>query len=62
MDMFLRAHSPYDVMILSIRARIDANPNVEHPETRAYREACFDILEEVAQLRLLNSTDDHISN
>lgn len=54
--------SPYDVMIFAIRARIDANPDVGHCETRAYREACFDILEEVAQLRLMASTDDNIRN
>lgn len=42
---------PYDVMIKAIRARIEANPAGVDREMCGYRNACFDILEELAVIR-----------
>ena len=50
---------PYDVMIKAIRARIAANPAGDDREMIGYRNACFEILEEMAVIRSVKGhTDD----
>jgi hypothetical protein len=54
-----RHDDPYSVMINAIRVRVEHNPvmlggyrtELEARELQGYREACFDILEELAVIR-----------
>jgi hypothetical protein len=47
---------PYETMIKAIRARIEANPAGVDRYVLGYKDACFDILEELAAIR---SVDGH---
>lgn len=49
---------PYDAMIKAIRARINANPASADRENVGYRNACFDILEELAAIRSVDGNRD----
>lgn len=54
-----RTPDAYEIMVKAVRARIDANPATDDREVWGYRNACFDILEELAAIRSINgNTDD----
>lgn len=50
--------NPYDVMIKAIRARIEANPAGVDREMIGYRNALFDVLEELAVIRSVEGRID----
>lgn len=49
---------PYEVMVKAIRARIAANPAGTDREVWGYRNALFDVLEELAAIRSVDGRTD----